>query len=101
MVGAAAKEKLLMRADLSALISRSRSSRLGRRNRQSSKQRRAPRLRHFERLENREFLHGSPVLDAEHLAVFGSRDATSGIITGGLVPDSAVTYISVASTTPE
>ena len=46
-------------------------------------------------------MHASPVLDAEHLAVFGARDATTGVITGGLVPDSSLTYISVPSATPE
>jgi hypothetical protein len=41
------------------------------------------------------------VLDAEHLAVFGSRDPATGVITGGLVPDSSLTYISIPSTAPE
>ncbi len=41
------------------------------------------------------------MLDAEHLAVFGSRDPNTGVITGGLVPDSSVTYISKPGTGPE
>jgi hypothetical protein len=48
-----------------------------------------PRL---EQLEIRLTPHSSPVLDAEHLAVFGATDAVTGIVTGGLVPDAAVTY---------
>src|SRR5262249_55110842 len=35
--------------------------------------------------------------DAEHLAVFGARDAATGVVTGGLVPDAAVTYRSAKS----
>ena len=54
-----------------------------------------------ELLEPRVLMHGSPVLDAEHLAVFGLRDAATGVITGGLVPDAKLTYISLPSTTPE
>src|SRR6185369_5814895 len=54
-----------------------------------------------ETLERRMLMHSSPVLDAEHLAVFGARDATTGAISGGLVPDSSLTYISVARATPE
>jgi hypothetical protein len=56
--------------------------------------------RHLEMLEARVMMHGSPVEDAEHLAVFGSRDPNTGVITQGLVPDSALTYISVPSTGP-
>ena len=55
----------------------------------------------LEALEARLLLHSSPVLDAEHLAVFGARDVTTGVITGGLVPDSSLTYISVPGTAPE
>jgi G8 domain-containing protein len=58
-------------------------------------------VRLIELLEARLSLHSSPVLDAEHLAVFGSLDATTGVITGGLVPDSSLTYISAPSTAPE
>src|SRR5262249_42113606 len=50
----------------------------------------------LERLEAREMLHANPVMDAEHLAVFGSRDPATQIISGGLVPDVAVTHQSVA-----
>ncbi len=49
-----------------------------------------------EELEGRLLLHASPVLDAEHLAVFGSKD-TTGAVVGGLVPDAAVEYRSFAS----
>jgi hypothetical protein len=50
-----------------------------------------------EPLEARLLLHGNPVLDAEHLAVFGKRDPVTGVLTGGLLPDSDVTYKSVQS----
>ena len=59
------------------------------------------RVSRLEALEARLLLHSSPVLDAEHLAVFGARDVTTGVITGGLVPDSSLTYISVPGTAPE
>jgi hypothetical protein len=49
----------------------------------------------IEQLEARLLLHANPVLDAEHLAVFGARDAVTGEVTGGLDPDSAITYKSV------
>ncbi len=55
----------------------------------------------LEILESRMLMHSSPVLDAEHLAVFGARDPGTGVITGGLVPDLALTYISVPNSTPE
>ena len=55
----------------------------------------------LERLEPRVLMHANPVLDAEHLAVFGARDPNSGVIAGGLVPDLALTYISVPNSTPE
>ncbi len=41
--------------------------------------------------------HGNDAMTAEHRAVFGSRDATTGAIAGGLVPDAAVTYKSAGS----
>jgi hypothetical protein len=47
-----------------------------------------------EQLEVRFLPHANPVLDAEHMAVFGERDAT-GAIKGGLIPDTAITYESV------
>src|SRR6185436_6932690 len=50
-----------------------------------------------EYLEARDMLHANVVLDAEHLAVFGSRDPVTQVITGGLVPDAAVTDRSLAS----
>jgi hypothetical protein len=81
------------------LVSRSPTSgAVGRRNRN---RRGKTRARLVEWLEPRLSLHSSPVLDAEHLAVFGSRDATTGVVTGGLVPDSSVTYISVPGIAPE
>src|SRR5690242_13001923 len=46
-------------------------------------------------LEGRVLLHANVVEDAEHIAVFGSHNTTTGVITGGLVPDSAVTIESV------
>lgn len=45
----------------------------------------------FERLEPRRLLHADAISDAEHLAVFGSLDPATQIVTGGLVPDAAVT----------
>lgn len=51
----------------------------------------------LELLEPRLVLHANVVLDAEHLAVFGARDATTGVISGGLVSDAALTYRSIAS----
>src|SRR5262245_10338735 len=53
-----------------------------------------PRL---EPLEERALLHANVVLDAEHLAVFGDRNPVTQVITGGLVPDAAVTDQSIAS----
>lgn len=50
-----------------------------------------------EMLESRMLLHANAVMDAEHLAVFGSRDPVTQVVTGGLVPDSAVTDRSIAS----
>ncbi len=41
--------------------------------------------------------HTNPAMISEHLAVFGSRDAATGIVTGGLVPNSEVNNFSVAS----
>jgi G8 domain len=55
----------------------------------------------IEILEPRVLLHSSPVLDAEHLAVFGARNPDTGAIFGGLAPDSSATYISVVGTGPE
>src|SRR5262245_39320328 len=70
--------------------------------------RRAPRSRHYQHrqrlvevLEARLSLHANAVLDAEHLAVFGARDSVTGVVTGGLVPDSLLTYVSVPGSTPE
>ena len=57
--------------------------------------------RRLEWLESRVLMHANPVLDAEHLAVFGQRDPSTGVVTRGLVPDSSLTYISVPSATPE
>jgi hypothetical protein len=42
--------------------------------------------RRLEVPEPRTLLHANPVLDAEHLAVFGARDATTGIVTGDWSP---------------
>jgi hypothetical protein len=53
----------------------------------------APRV---EALEGRLLMHANAVLDAEHLAVFGSR-GTDGVLTGGLLPDSAITVTSVTT----
>ena len=50
-----------------------------------------------EQLEVRVLLHANPVMDAEHLAVFGARDAATLVVTGGLVPDAAVTTHTIAS----
>jgi len=67
-------------------------------NRSRTPQKRGPRARPcLELLETREMLHANAVLDAEHLAVFGTRDPVTQVITGGLVPDVAVTDQSVAS----
>ena len=54
-----------------------------------------------ELLESRVLMHANPVLDAEHLAVFGSQDSVSGIVSGGLLPDASISYVSVPSATPE
>lgn len=89
-----------MRDHFRTLTNQGRSSKARRRRNRDLSRRRSP-MRRPELLEPRVLLHSSPVLDAEHLAVFGSRDPNSGIITGGLVPDSAVTYVSIPSSTPE
>src|SRR5262245_33631238 len=70
-------------------------------NRARRNHRRKPRVRLVELLEARLSLHANPVLDAEHLAVFGSRRSGNGVVNGGLVPDSAPTFLSVPSSTPE
>src|SRR5437762_3295996 len=49
----------------------------------------------IEALEGRVLLHATAVEDTEHVEVFGSHNLTSGVITGGLVPDSSMTDISV------
>ena len=81
------------------------STRLFKRDAVSGRRRQLPRcssrVSRLEALEARLLLHSSPVLDAEHLAVFGTRDATTGVIAGGLVPDSSLTYVSVPGTAPE
>lgn len=51
----------------------------------------------FEQLEARELMHANAVLSAEHLAVFGSVDPNTQAVVGGLAPDSAVSYRSMAS----
>src|SRR5438132_530841 len=48
-----------------------------------------------EQLEPRLLLHASPIMDAEHIAVFGVRDS-AGVITGGLIPDASITYEALA-----
>jgi hypothetical protein len=53
--------------------------------------------RSLESLERRLLMHANPVEDAEHLAVFGARDAVTGIVTGGLVPDAAVTDTNIGN----
>src|SRR5262249_6127087 len=50
-----------------------------------------------ETLEARRVLHANVVEDAEHLAVFGQRDAVTGIVAEGLVPDASMTYKSIGS----
>lgn len=50
----------------------------------------------LEPLEGRLMLDATAVANAEHIAVFGVADA-QGVVTGGLVPDSAVTVKSIAS----
>ena len=47
-------------------------------------------------LDARIVLDATAVANAEHTAVFGTSDA-NGVVTGGLVPDSAVTVKSVAN----
>lgn len=59
--------------------------------------RRMQSLRGFETLEPRLMMHANVVMDAEHLAVFGGRDPVTQVVTGGLVPDAAVTDRSIAS----
>lgn len=59
--------------------------------------RRASRGLFLEQFESRELLHANVVLDAEHLAVFGARDPVTQVVTGGLVPDAAVTNRSITS----
>jgi hypothetical protein len=51
----------------------------------------------IEALEGRVLLHANAVEDAEHVEVFGSHDLQTGAITGGLVPDSSMTDVSVQS----
>jgi hypothetical protein len=51
--------------------------------------RRRSRLSLHEALEPRALMHANLVLDAEHLAVFGLRDSTTGVVTNGLVPDAS------------
>jgi hypothetical protein len=41
--------------------------------------------------------HTNAAMTAEHLAVFGARNAATQVITGGLVPDAAVNNRSIAS----
>src|SRR5437879_4361347 len=53
-------------------------------------------LPRLELLEARQMLDATAVANAEHLAVFGVVDA-NGVVTGGLVPDAAVTVKSIAS----
>ena len=60
------------------------------------KPRRCRFLPRFEQLEGRLMLDATAVANAEHIAVFGVADA-QGVVTGGLVPDSAVTVKSIAS----
>src|SRR5436309_3051296 len=50
-----------------------------------------------ETLESRDMMHANVVMDAEHLAVFGARDPVTQVVSGGLVPDVAVTDRSIAS----
>lgn len=51
----------------------------------------------LEMLETRMLLHANAVMDAEHLAVFGTRDAVTQVVTGGLIPDADITDRSIAS----
>src|SRR5215471_17023634 len=71
---------------------------------QSRKRRSHVRRRAFqhliENLEPRLLLHANAALDAEHFAVFGSRNRDTGAIFGGLAPDSSATYISIPSGVP-
>jgi hypothetical protein len=62
------------------------SSRLRRDRRTPARRRRPDYAPRVEALEGRLLLHANAVLDAEHLAVFGSR-GTDGLIAGGLLPD--------------
>ncbi len=89
-----------MREHFFMLVTQGRSSKTPR-GRDRSLSNRRSRSRRPEQLEPRVLLHANPVLDAEHLAIFGARDPNSGIVTGGLVPDSTATYISVPRSTPE
>ena len=41
--------------------------------------------------------HTNVAMTAEHLAVFGTHDAVTHVVTGGLVPDAAVTTHTIAS----
>ncbi len=53
-----------------------------------------------EQLEVRQVLsagHTNAAMTAEHLAVFGSRDPVTNIVTGGLAPDVAVNNYSIAT----
>jgi hypothetical protein len=90
-----------MRGPSISLVSFDRSTKFNRRQRRAAARRRSNLNCHLERLESRVLMHADPVQDAEHLAVFGQRDETSHIVSGGLVPDAALTYISVPSATPE
>lgn len=73
---------------------------LGARKSRPARRPRLPRcvmLEQIEPLEERLVLHANVVMDAEHLAVFGARDPVTQVVTGGLVPDSAVTDRAIAS----
>lgn len=70
-------------------------SKVGESRRRRSRVRRRAFQNLVENLEPRILLHASPVLDAEHLAVFGARNKDTGAIFGGLAPDSSATYISI------
>jgi hypothetical protein len=61
------------------------------RRRLSRSRRRSFAGRVIEALEGRVLLHANAVEDAEHVEVFGSHNLQTGVITGGLAPDSSVT----------
>lgn len=68
-----------------------------RRNQQSRVRLRNNRWRpRLESLEDRLLLDATAVANAEHIAAFGVEDV-NGVVTGGLVPDSAVTVKSIAN----